>query len=126
MPYIFYREEPKADIGAVRYKVAQTFVYIRRQDIDVDFLRLLHEKSDALGVMLVGVQECRHIFHRVMRLEVGRLIAYQGIAGGMAAVEAVAGKGREKFLRSLFLRTAGGAVRSMFLPNSCPGLTTKT
>ena len=67
-------------------------VYIRSQGLDVHRLALLHQLGN-LGDLrkAAGHQRC-HVFGWIVCLEIGCLIGYPGIAGGVRLVEGVGGK----------------------------------
>ena len=60
--------------------------------LDADLARLGHLDRDAVGIVLVARQECGHELGRIVRLEVGGLVADERVAGGVRPVEAVAGE----------------------------------
>src|SRR3989338_1710938 len=100
LPHVFYSQESEADICVIRHEVAQAFINVWLQDVNVYFLGFLYEKGDAVSVVLISIQNRRHIFYRVMGLQIGGLIANKGVAGGMTSVKSIAGKRREKFPNS--------------------------
>ena len=53
------------------------------------------DRGDLLGALAEAVEDGGHELDRVVRLEVGRLVRDQPVAGGVGLVEAVAGEGLE-------------------------------
>ena len=59
------------------------FVDIRRQDVDAHRFGFVDQDGELAGVAhVVGTQGGKK-FHRIMRLEIGRLIGHHGIGGGV-------------------------------------------
>ena len=77
---------------AVDTEFGKTFIDVGAFDADVHLLAFVDEARHFLGVVAVARKDCRHIFRRIVSLEVCRLESYPAVAGGMALVEGVGGE----------------------------------
>ena len=68
-------------------------VYVRQQDGDTEPETFVHGTQNLLGVIQAGVQHRRHIFHRIVVLEIGRPVGDHRVANAMGLVERVACEG---------------------------------
>ena len=71
---------------------AVTLVHIRTQGLDAHRLALLHQLGDFGNLCKASGHQRRHIFGRIVRLEIGSLVGYPRITGGMRLVEGVGSK----------------------------------
>src|SRR6058998_3238661 len=71
------------------HKFQTTLVDIRRQDGNAHPFAFADENGNFFGVVDLIAQQTRHEFHRVMRLEIGRLITDHAISRAVALVESV-------------------------------------
>ena len=71
---------------------AVTLVHIRTQGLDAHRLALLHQLGDFGNLCKASGHQRRHIFGRIVRLEIGSLVGYPRITGGMRLVKGVGSK----------------------------------
>ena len=83
--HAFDSGEAIADYGAVSRggELHLRFIDIRRQHIDAHRLGFVDQDGELAGVAhVVGTQGGKK-FHRIMRLEIGRLIGHHSVGGGV-------------------------------------------
>ena len=95
---IFHGIEPEANaldavVASDHGEFLETLIDRWRQDFDAHIVCLGDFDGDAIGIALVARQKRCHEFRRVVRLEVGGLVADEPVAGGVRAVESIPGKG---------------------------------
>jgi hypothetical protein len=83
-------QQAEADGVALDREVEPAGVDVGRQDLDAQAPALGDGRGDLLGVVAEGGQHAGHVLDGVVRLEVGRLVGDQPVAGGVGLVEAVA------------------------------------
>ena len=84
------REQPEPDRLALDGELDAGAVDVGRQDLDPHPAALGDRGGDLLLVRAERGQDARHVLDRVVRLEVGRLVGDQAVAGRVGLVEAVA------------------------------------
>ena len=73
----------------------QRLLNVRRPHLDPQPAALGDDRGDLLGALAEAVEDGGHELDRIVRLEVGRLVGDQPVAGGVGLVEAVSGEGLE-------------------------------
>ena len=68
------------------------FVQVGHQRLYAHRPALVHQLGDFRRVVLVAAHHGGHIFRRIVRLEVGRLVGHPRVARGVALVEGVGGE----------------------------------
>ena len=97
-------------------------VHIGRQDLNAHSLTLADEHCDLVSVVDFVAQQSGHELNRIIRFQIGRLIADQPVSRAVTLVESVAGKLFEQIedrvrllLRNLVrLRAARDEVDALF------------
>ena len=73
----------------------QRLLHVRRTHLDPQPAALGDDRGDLLGALAEAVHDRGHELDRVVRLQVGRLVGDEPVAGGVGLVEAVSGEGLE-------------------------------
>ena len=90
----FDGSQPEADLpGLVHVKHDRAFVHVGAQHGHAHAFAFFEEESDFLNVAQRGGQHGGHVFGRVVRFQIRRLVGHQGIASGVRLVERIRGKG---------------------------------
>ena len=93
LAYAAHRPEPKPD-GALRVhaEFEKRFVHVRAEDRDAPVAAFLHEQRDLLDVVHVVGQHRRHVFGRVIGLQVSGLVGHPRVTRRVRFVEGIRGK----------------------------------
>ena len=75
-----------------RHELQTALVDIRRKNGNAHAFAFADENGNFLGVVDFIAQQTRHKFHRVMRLEISRLITDHAVGRAVALVESVTGE----------------------------------
>ena len=90
---IFHRRHAETNLVAHRREIGQTFVDVRRQDLDVLVAALGEILNHFVGIAHFRGQKRRHELHRIMGFEIGGLVGNQSVGRGVRFVKAVAREG---------------------------------
>ena len=88
-----HRAQPESD-GAlsVHAEFEERFIHVRAEDWNAPVAALFHEQRDLLDVVHVVGQHRRHVFSRVIGLQVGGLVRHPRITRRVGFVEGIRGK----------------------------------
>ena len=91
--HTLHTAEAEADVAlGIDRELKVTLVHVGTQHVDAHSLALVHELGDFVDAREVTREVGSHVLGWVVGLEVGGLIGYPGVAGGVALVEGVGSK----------------------------------
>ena len=99
-----------ADMVPDDRELVARFVYVGRQDLQVELARLVDVLYDQIGVADFRRQQRRHVLRGIVRLEPRRLVGKDRVGDGVGLVEAVAAE-RLDLRGDLFDRLLGVTAR---------------
>ncbi len=109
LSHVFYAEESKANLAVHHRKFHLACIYARRQHLYAHFLTISYIFGDLRRLAHHACHKRRHKFHRIIGLEVGRLIGKHSIGRRMALIEGILRKA-DHLIEDLLCNLARNAV----------------